>query len=75
MMWKQFTPDGFLTYGNFLETVTQILPMYAMRALGGTIYLAGVLLMVYNLWKTAKGGSAVTDTEVQAPAREKCRKS
>jgi cytochrome c oxidase cbb3-type subunit I/II len=70
MMWKQFEPDGFLTYGNFLETVTQILPMYAMRAIGGTIYLAGVILMAYNLWKTAKGGS-VTDTEVQAPAREK----
>ena len=28
-MWKQFTPDGFLQYPNFLETVTQIVPMYA----------------------------------------------
>jgi cytochrome c oxidase cbb3-type subunit I/II len=27
-MWKQFNPDGTLTYGNFLETVTQIMPMY-----------------------------------------------
>lgn len=70
MMWKQFEPDGFLTYGNFLETVTQIIPMYAMRAVGGTIYLAGAVMMAYNLWQTAKNGSAVTDPEVQAPARE-----
>jgi cbb3-type cytochrome oxidase subunit 1 len=32
-MWKQFNPDGTLTYGNFLETVTQIMPMYWMRAM------------------------------------------
>lgn len=57
LMWKQFDPDGFLTYGNFLETVTQIIPMYALRALGGAIYLAGAIIMSYNLWKTAKSGS------------------
>ncbi|HND76642.1 MAG TPA: cytochrome-c oxidase, cbb3-type subunit I, partial [bacterium] len=27
LMWKQFTPDGTLQYFNFLETVTQIIPM------------------------------------------------
>ena len=36
-MWKQFNPDGTLTYGNFLETVTEIMPMYWMRAIGGTL--------------------------------------
>jgi cytochrome c oxidase cbb3-type subunit I/II len=41
-MWKQFNPDGTLTYGNFLETVTQIMPMYWMRAIGGTLYLIGM---------------------------------
>ena len=56
-MWKQFTPDGFLQYGNFLETVTQLIPMYAMRALGGTLYLVGACIMVYNLMKTAGQGS------------------
>jgi cytochrome c oxidase cbb3-type subunit I/II len=35
-------PDGTLTYGNFLETVTQIMPMYWMRAIGGTLYLIGM---------------------------------
>ena len=35
LMWKQFTPDGFLQYPNFLETVVQIVPMYVLRAIGG----------------------------------------
>jgi cytochrome c oxidase cbb3-type subunit I/II len=69
LMWSQFEPDGLLTYGNFLETVTQIIPMYYLRAIGGTIYVAGVFLMAYNLWKTGKGGK-VENTEVSHPAKE-----
>ncbi len=68
LMWAQFEPDGFLTYGNFLETVTQIIPMYSMRAIGGTIYVIGVFIMAYNLWKTAKTGK-VENTEVSFPPR------
>ena len=71
LMWKEFTPDGLLKYGNFLETVTQILPMYAMRAIGGTIYLAGNILMVYNLVKTVKAGQFVGDEASEAPALDK----
>lgn len=71
LMWKQFNPDGFLTYGNFLETVTQILPMYRMRAIGGTLYFTGVLMMVYNLAKTIRGGVLKKETLAEAPAREK----
>ena len=70
LMWKQFTPDGVLAYPNFLETVTQILPMYAMRAFGGTLYLTGVIIMVVNLWKTMAAGKFVGDEEVEAPALE-----
>ena len=69
LMWKEFTPDGFLKYGNFLETVTQILPMYAMRALGGTLYLAGFIMMLYNLAKTMVAGKLVKNEAAQAPAR------
>ena len=69
LMWKQFTADGFLKYGNFLETVTQILPMYAMRALGGTIYVAGVFLMCYNLYKTVKKGTLIANEMAEAPPR------
>ena len=44
--------------------------MYAMRAVGGTLYFAGVLVMVYNLWATAKAGSPVEDEAAEAPALE-----
>ena len=50
-MWKEFTADGFLKYPNFLETVTQIVPMYKLRVVGGTLYLIGVVVMMYNLFK------------------------
>ncbi len=67
-MWKQFKPDGTLQYGNFLETVTHIMPMYWMRAIGGTLYLTGVIVLVYNIIKTVKQGSTVEDELAEAPA-------
>lgn len=68
-MWKQFKADGgSLEYGNFLETVTQIIPMYWMRAIGGTLYLTGVIVLVYNIIRTVKQGSAVQDDAAEAPA-------
>jgi cytochrome c oxidase cbb3-type subunit I/II len=66
-MWKQFKPDGTLQYGNFLETVTQIMPMYWMRAIGGTFYLIGMLVLIYNVIKTVKQGSSVEDELAEAP--------
>jgi len=67
-MWKQFNPDGTLVYGNFLETVTQIMPMYWMRAIGGTLYVAGLLVLVYNVIRTVAAGSTVEDELAEAPA-------
>ncbi len=67
-MWKQFNADGTLVYPQFMETVTQIMPMYAMRAIGGTLYLTGVLVGVYNVIKTVLAGEKVEDEEAQAPA-------
>ncbi len=65
-MWKQFNPDGTLVYGNFLETVAQIVPMYWMRAIGGTLYLIGALIMGYNLFMTIRKGKTVADEEASA---------
>ena len=67
-MWKQFNPDGTLVYGNFLETVTQIMPMYWMRAIGGTLYVTGLLVLVYNVIRTVAAGSKVEDELAEAPA-------
>ncbi|MCG2419161.1 cytochrome-c oxidase, cbb3-type subunit I [Aequorivita sp. F47161] len=65
-MWNQFNPDGTLTYGNFLETVTQIMPMYWMRAIGGSLYIAGAFVLLYNIVMTARKGSKVTDELAEA---------
>lgn len=69
VMWRAFTPDGFLVYPNFLETVTQIVPMYAIRAAGGALYISGVVLGIYNLIKTVKSGELVANEAAEAPAR------
>ncbi|MFO7525344.1 MAG: cytochrome-c oxidase, cbb3-type subunit I [Ignavibacteriaceae bacterium] len=68
LMWKQFTDMGVLQYPNFLETVLQIIPMYMIRAFGGTLYLIGFILMMYNLIKTMKQGSFQANEETEAPA-------
>lgn len=65
LMWREFTADGFLKYPNFLETVIQIIPMYALRTLGGLLYLTGSIFMVVNLIKTAKQGSFQVNETVQ----------
>ena len=68
LMWKQFTKDGFLQYPNFLETTIRIIPLYQLRAIGGTLYIIGIVLMLVNLYKTAKAGQFIGDQAVQAPA-------
>jgi len=73
-MWKQFNPDGSLLYGNFLETVFELIPMYWMRAIGGSIYIVGMFVMVYNIVATIRNGSAVTDELAEAAALQKVSK-
>jgi len=71
LMWKEFTADGILKYPNFLETVTQILPLYKLRALGGLMFLSGAIMMAYNLIKTMKQGTLNAEEAAEAPALEK----
>jgi cytochrome c oxidase cbb3-type subunit I/II len=73
-MWKQFNPDGTLVYGNFLETVTEIMPMYWMRAIGGSLYILGAFVMLYNLVQTIRNGSEVTDELAEAAPLERVSK-
>ncbi|GGC19064.1 bifunctional cbb3-type cytochrome C oxidase subunit I/II [Parapedobacter defluvii] len=67
LMWKEFTPEGVLKYPNFLATTLQIIPMHMMRAIGGTLYLSGALLMTYNLVKTMKKGKLLANEPAEAP--------
>lgn len=64
-MWKQFTEEGQLKY-QFLETVTNIIPMYVTRSLGGSLYLIGALVMVYNMYKTVQSGKLIANEYAEA---------
>lgn len=68
LMWKEFNEDGMLAYPNFLETVTQLIPLYITRAFGGFLYVVGFLMMMYNLYKTMAIGKFIGDEEASAPA-------
>lgn len=54
LMWREYDEQGFLVY-SFVETVAAMHPYYLIRALGGALYLAGGLVMVWNVWQTLKG--------------------
>ena len=73
-MWKQFNPDGTLVYGNFLETVTAIMPLYWMRAIGGTLYITGMLILVVNVIITIVKGNKVTDELAEAATLQRVSK-
>jgi cytochrome c oxidase cbb3-type subunit I len=51
LMWRAYTSLGFLEY-SFIEAVEATHPFYLIRALGGSLFLAGALLMCWNLWRT-----------------------
>ena len=53
-MWRAYDSLGFLQY-SFVETVEAMHPYYLIRALGGVFFLLGALIMVFNLWQTARG--------------------
>jgi cytochrome c oxidase cbb3-type subunit 1 len=51
LMWRAVSEDGTLTY-TFVESVKATYPFYAIRLLGGALYLGGMLVMAWNVWKT-----------------------
>lgn len=65
LMWKSFTEEGQLKF-QFLETVTNIIPMYITRSVGGALYLVGALLMAYNIYKTVRQGKFISNEEAEA---------
>jgi len=61
LMWRAYTSQGFLEY-SFIETTEAMHPFYVIRALGGGLFLAGALIMAFNIWKT------ITSPETEAVA-------
>jgi cytochrome c oxidase cbb3-type subunit 1 len=66
LMWRAVSTDGTLTY-TFVEVVKATYPFYTIRLLGGLLYLAGMFVMAYNVWKTVAGQKAV-DAPIPAVA-------
>jgi cytochrome c oxidase cbb3-type subunit 1 len=58
LMWRATEPDGSLTY-SFVESVKSTFPFYAIRLAGGLLYLSGMCVMAYNVFKTVVGEKAV----------------
>ena len=54
LMWREYGEDGYLVYA-FAEVVAAMKPYYMIRVVGGLLYLAGALVMVWNVWMTIKG--------------------
>jgi cytochrome c oxidase cbb3-type subunit I/II len=54
LMWRAVDSAGRLVYPDFIETVIKIVPLYYLRAIGGTLYLIGFVAMLYNMYKTIK---------------------
>jgi cytochrome c oxidase cbb3-type subunit I/II len=63
LMWRAQNESGGLLYPNYIETLLAIKPMYWMRLVGGLMYLAGFVVMIWNLIMTAKSGT-LSDEEV-----------
>jgi cytochrome c oxidase cbb3-type subunit I len=66
-MWRATNPDGTLTY-TFIESVRQTYPYYVTRVFGGLMFLSGMLIMVWNVWKTCLPAREVPLVRVPAPA-------
>ncbi|MFA6109822.1 MAG: cytochrome-c oxidase, cbb3-type subunit I [Candidatus Latescibacterota bacterium] len=71
-MWRAFEPDGRLVYPDFIETVVSLVPMYWGRLVGGLFFFCGLLLMLYNLYRTIRSAPAgyQEEPEVHAPPLE-----
>ena len=67
LMWRAVDGEGRLLYPDFMETVLAIVPLYYVRAVGGLMFLAGALIMVYNMAMTIKT-SRLDGTEETASA-------
>jgi len=68
LMWRAFDETGRLQFPDFIETTMRLMPMYYVRALGGLLYISGMVLLGWNILKTWMARPAVyEDPQVQAP--------
>jgi cytochrome c oxidase cbb3-type subunit I/II len=76
LMWRAFDATGRLQFPDFIETTMRLIPMYWVRALGGTLYLVGMVLFGWNILMTwRKRARTLEDPVAQAPPLEPLRES
>ena len=63
LMWRAYNSLGFLEY-SFVETVEAMHISYIIRAVGGLLYLAGALIMIYNVYRTIRSEETEADEAV-----------
>jgi cytochrome c oxidase cbb3-type subunit 1 len=66
LMWRATSIDGTLTY-SFVESVEASYPGYYVRFIGGALFLLGMLIMAFNVFKTIRGESRDEATAVATP--------
>lgn len=64
LMWRSYTDMGFLEY-SFVESVMAMKPFYAIRVMGGVLYLVGALIMAYNFYRTIRGDVCEKEQKTQ----------
>jgi cytochrome c oxidase cbb3-type subunit I/II len=69
LMWRAIDDSGKLAYPDFVETLSAIIPMYWIRSLGGTLYLAGAIMALVNLVGTWRSRPAKYEVPVYRAAR------
>ena len=67
LMWRATNADGTLTY-SFAEAVKATYPFLFIRFMGGVLYVTGMLLMAYNVFRTATAGDARVYNDAPIPA-------
>lgn len=58
LMWRAINDDGTLTY-SFIESLEAMYPFWTVRLIGGGLFMLGMFLMAYNVWKTVAGARPV----------------
>ncbi|HBO92133.1 MAG TPA: cytochrome C oxidase Cbb3, partial [Gammaproteobacteria bacterium] len=64
LMWRAVNDDGTLTY-TFVESLKATYPYYVVRMIGGLVFLSGMFLMAYNVFKTMSSPAASGNTAAQ----------
>lgn len=64
MMWRAHDEFGNLAY-SFIDTVAVLHPYFTIRAVGGTLYLVGMFLFAFNMYKTMTSSRRVEESELQ----------